>query len=278
VVVVKLHLLGVRGSTAAPGPSFVRYGGHTSCIAVTHEGADVPTLVLDAGTGLRTLTGHLDGRAYDGAVLLSHLHWDHVQGLPFFAAGDRDDARVDLYLPAQAGASGRDLLAQTLSPPAFPITPEGLRGTWGFHAWDGAICDIETFTVRAVDVAHKGGRTFAHRIERDGASLAYLPDHAPATGMSPALVDLLDRVDVLVHDAQFLDGERPVGMDYGHATVQEAVGLAVECGAGALVLFHHAPGRTDDALDEIAAWASAAAPELRILVAREGDVLDVSPT
>jgi ribonuclease BN (tRNA processing enzyme) len=278
VVVVKLHLLGVRGSTAAPGPSFVRYGGHTSCIAVTHEGADVPTLVLDAGTGLRTLTGYLDGRAYDGAVLLSHLHWDHVQGLPFFAAGDRDDARVDVYLPAQAGASARDLLAQTLSPPAFPITPEGLRGTWGFHAWDGGACDIETFDVRAVDVTHKGGRTFAHRIEQDGASLAYLPDHAPAAGVSPALMDLLTRVDVLVHDAQFLDGERPVGNDYGHATVQEAVGLAVECGAGALVLFHHAPSRTDDALDEIAAWASTAAPELRILLAREGDVLDVSPT
>ena len=233
--------------------------------------------MLDAGTGLRTLTGSLDGRPYDGAVLLSHLHWDHVQGLPFFAGGDRDDARVELYLPAQGGASGRDLLAQTLSPPAFPITPEGLRGAWGLHAWDGGARDIETFTVRAVDVAHKGGRTVAHRVERDEASVAHLPDHAPAAGVSPVLMDLLRGVDLLVHDAQFLDGERPVGVDDGHGTVQEAMALAVECGAGALLLFHHSPDRTDDALDEIGAWASDAVPGLRVLLAREGDVLDVAP-
>jgi ribonuclease BN (tRNA processing enzyme) len=200
-----------------------------------------------------------------------------VQGLPFFAAGDRDDARVDLYLPAQDGVSGRDLLAQTLSPPAFPITPEGLRGTWAIHAWDGATREVEGFTVRAVDVAHKGGRTFAHRVERDGASLAYLPDHAPAAGVSPDLVDLLSGVDVLVHDAQFLDGERPVAVDYGHATVEDAVALAVECRAGTLVLFHHSPSRTDDELDEIAAWAADLAPGLRVLTAREGDDLRVAP-
>jgi ribonuclease BN (tRNA processing enzyme) len=275
VVVVKLHLLGVRGSTAAPGAAFVRYGGHTSCIAVLHEDASVPTLVLDAGTGLRSLTEHLDGRAYEGAVLLSHLHWDHMQGLPFFTGGDRDDARVDLYLPAQGGASGRDLLAQAMSPPAFPLAPEGLRGAWRFHSWDGGARDIETFAVRAVDVAHKAGRTFAHRVERDGVSMAYLPDHAPAAGVSSALLELLSGVDLLVHDAQFLDGERPAALDYGHATVQEAVALAVECGAGALLLFHHSPNRTDDALDEIGTWAADLAPSLRVLLAREGDVLDV---
>ena len=277
MAVVKLHLLGVRGSTAAPGTPFVRYGGHTSCVAVSSDDATVPTLVLDAGTGLRSLTGLLDGRAYAGSIVLSHLHWDHVQGLPFFAAGDRDDARVELYLPGQDGLSGRDLLAQTLSPPAFPITPEGLRGTWGFHAWDGATRDVEGFTVRAVEVAHKGGRTFAHRVERDGASLAYLPDHAPAAGMSRDLSDLLSGVDVLIHDAQFLDGERPVAVDYGHATVEDAVALAVECRAGTLVLFHHSPSRTDDALDEIAAWAADLAPGLRVLTAREGDDLEVAP-
>ena len=273
---MRLELLGVRGSTAAPGPDFVRYGGHTSCVAVSHDGAATPSLVLDAGTGLRTLTGRLGGAAFDGAVLLSHLHWDHVQGLPFFAAGDRDDACVDLWLPAQDGASGRDLLAQTLSPPAFPITPEGLRGSWGFHAWDGGTREIRGFTVRAVDVAHKGGRTFAHRVECGGASVAYLPDHAPAAGTTPALMDLLHGVDLLVHDAQFLDGERPIAVDYGHATVQDAIALAVECEARALLLFHHSPSRTDDALDEIASWAVDLAPGLRVAVAREGDVLDVT--
>jgi ribonuclease BN (tRNA processing enzyme) len=166
---------------------------------------------------------------------------------------------------------------RTLSPPAFPITPEGLRGRWRFLAWDGDACVVEGFTVRAVDVAHKGGRTFAHRVERDGASLAYLPDHAPAAGTSPALMDLLSGVDLLIHDAQYLDGDRPGAIDFGHATVEDAVALAVRSGAGALLLFHHSPSRTDEALDEIAAWAAGLAPALPVSVAREGDVINVAP-
>ena len=275
-LLVRLDLLGVRGSTAAPGPDFVRYGGHTSCVAVTADDALVPSLVLDAGTGLRMLTERLCGRAFEGSVVLSHLHWDHVQGLPFFAAGDRDDARVDLYLPAQDGRSGRDLLAQTLSPPAFPIAPEELRGDWTFHALPDGVHEIEGFTVRAVDAMHKGGRTLAYRVERDGVSIAYLPDHAPAAGVSAELLDLLRGCDLLVHDAQFLEGERPVAVDYGHATVQDAIALAVGCEVSTLVLFHHSPARTDDALDDIARWAPDLAPGLRVVVAREGDRIDVA--
>jgi phosphoribosyl 1,2-cyclic phosphodiesterase len=272
---VRLELLGVRGSTPAPGADFVRYGGHTACVAVTADGATHPTLVLDAGTGLRTLTARLDGRAYDGAVLLSHLHWDHAQGLPFFAAGDRDDARVDLYLPAQGGASGRDLLARSFSPPSFPIEPEGLRGRWGFHALDAGRHRVEGFDVVAAEVEHKGGRTFGYRVQDASGSVAYLPDHAPAAGRSAELEQLIEGVDVLLHDAQFVEAERAVAVDYGHATVEDAVALARACGAGRLVLFHHSPARTDDALDEIAAWAPALAGELPVVVAREGMTLDV---
>ena len=118
-------LLGVRGSTPAPGEDFVRYGGHTSCVAVFHDGATVPSLVLDAGTGLRELTKVLAGSAYKGSILVSHLHWDHVQGLPFFAAGDRKDAKVDLYVPAQNARSGRDLLAAAAAGATAVIQPGG---------------------------------------------------------------------------------------------------------------------------------------------------------
>ena len=272
---MRVRFLGVRGSTPAPGADFVRYGGHTSCVALTPEGGDRPTLVLDAGTGLRMLTGLLDGAAYDGSIVVSHLHWDHVQGIPFFSAGDRDGARVDLHVPAQDGRSGRDLVAQFLSPPAFPIPPEGLRGTWGFHALDVGSHRIEGFTVAAEEIEHKGGRTFALRVGDEHGSIAYLPDHAPAAGMSDALGRLLDGVDVLIHDAQFLESERPVAVDYGHATVQDAVTLGVACGAATVVLFHHSPVRTDAALDEIAAWAPELAPDLDVLVAQEGTLLDV---
>ena len=275
---MKLQLLGVRGSTAAPGPDFVRYGGHTSSIAVTAEDSARPTLVLDAGTGLRTLTSMLDGRAFDGSIVLSHLHWDHMQGLPFFSAGDRDGARVDLYVPAQDGLSGRDLLAQSFAPPAFPITPEGMQGSWTFHALDDGPHQIESFAVTTVEIAHKGGRTFGIRVEDDRGSLAYLPDHAPAMGISDALRTMLEGVDVLFHDAQFLEGERPLAKDYGHATVEDAIKLAKDCAAGTVVLFHHSPVRTDAALDEIAGWAPDLAGDLPVVVAREGMTLDVRRT
>ena len=268
-------MLGVRGSTPAPGADFVRYGGHTSCLAITAEGSDRPTLVLDAGTGLRSLTALLAGAAFDGSIVLSHLHWDHMQGLPFFAAGDRDDARVDLYVPAQDDRSGRDLLAHSFSPPSFPITPEGLHGTWKFHALEQGAHTIEGLAVAAVEIEHKGGTTFGLRVDDERGSLAYLPDHAPAAGVSDALLAMLDGVDVLIHDAQFLEGERPVAVDYGHATVQDSIKLAESCNVRCVVLFHHSPARTDAALDEIASWASDLAPDLAVVVAREGMTLDV---
>jgi phosphoribosyl 1,2-cyclic phosphodiesterase len=274
---VRIQLLGVRGSTPAPGPDFVRYGGHTSCVAVTPEKGDRPTLVLDAGTGLRTLTALLHGAPFDGSILLSHLHWDHMQGLPFFTAGDREGARVDLHVPAQDGRSGRDLLAQSFSPPSFPITPEGLRGAWAFHALTEGHHQLEGFEVTAVDIEHKGGRTFGLRLKDERGSLAYLPDHAPEAGVSDDLRAVLDGVDVLVHDAQFLEGERPLAVDYGHATVKDSIELAQACRVGTLVLFHHSPARSDDALDDIAAWAQALATDVHVVVAQEGMTLDVLP-
>jgi ribonuclease BN (tRNA processing enzyme) len=128
-----------------------------------------------------------------------------------------------------------------------------------------------------VDIEHKGGRTFGIRVADDLGSVAYLPDHAPASGTSPGLLRMLEGVDVLLHDAQFLEGERPMAVDYGHATVQDAVALGANCGVGTVVLFHHSPVRSDAALDDIASWAPSLAEGVRVLVAREGDSLEVRP-
>jgi len=264
---VKLCLLGVRGSTPAPGPDFVRYGGHTACVAVVPTGAREPTLLLDAGTGIRTLAEKLSSDAFQGSILLSHLHWDHMMGIPFSRALDRDASRVDLYLPTQDGMSPRDLLAKTMSPPAFPIEPEGLHGEWTIREAPAGPTEIEGFTVTSADIAHKGGRTLGYRVADETGSVAYLPDHAPVQGISDEAWAMIEGVDVLLHDAQFLESERAIADDYGHATIEETIRIAVEARVGTLVLFHHSPVRTDAELDAIAQSTDAPLP---VIVAQEG--------
>lgn len=227
-------------------------GGHTSSLAVTPTGSDRPRLLLDAGTGIRTVTSLLGGDGFVGTILLTHLHWDHTQGLPFFVAADRDDAEVRVLIPAADG-DATESFARAMSPPHFPIGPDGLRGQWSFENVDEGEHELETISVRAAEITHKGGRTFGYRLSDTTGSLAYLPDHvASAKGSSrSAAMELVAGVDVLVHDAQFVDSEAQLAHAFGHSTIDEAVSFALEAGVGELVLFHHAPGRTDDAIDEI---------------------------
>jgi hypothetical protein len=280
---VELLFCGVRGSTPAPGADFVRVGGHTSCLARTRSGATAPSLVLDAGTGLANLTAHLDGTPFVGTLLLTHLHWDHTQGLPFFRSGDQPAAAVRLLIPDQQdGRPAVDVLAGAMGPPHFPIRPEGLEGTWAFATLDEGEHVVEGFEVAAVELPHKGGRTFGYRIvDPGGASLAYAPDHGPLAlgpgddGHGPvhdAVLDLVRGVDVLVHDAQFLAGELAVAEAYGHATVDYCFRLAEQAGVGHLVLFHHSPVRADDDVERL---VDLAPPGLPVTLATEGLTLEL---
>lgn len=269
---MRLWLLGVRGSTPSPGPNFVRYGGHTSCVGVVPVGGREPTLLLDAGTGLRSLTGQLQSDAFRGSILVSHLHWDHIEGLPFCRALDSATARVDMYLPEQDGKSARDLLARTMSPPSFPIEPEGLGGSWKFLGTPDGAAEIEGFRVTSSEIQHKGGRTLGYRVEDELGSVAYLPDHAPTYGVSDETRELIRGVDVLLHDAQFVETERPIAEAYGHATIEETIALATDLNVGTLVLFHHSPVRTDAELDLIGQNLES---EIPVIIAREGMTIAV---
>jgi ribonuclease BN (tRNA processing enzyme) len=238
--------------------------------------------LLDAGTGIRRVTGELDG-AFRGTVLLTHLHWDHVQGLPFFAAGDRDDAHVHVLLPDQLGADGRvseaaDVLALAMSPPHFPIRPDGLRGDWSFAGLAPGRHTIEGFDVVAFEVPHKGGRTFGYRVGDGTTSVAYIPDHLPNSATNVAIAQACAGVDVFVHDAQFLEPERAVAELYGHATVDDALELAASARARRLALFHHSPVRADDDVEAIGRDLSSAAADrgVEVFVAREEDVIDLA--
>ena len=277
---MRIHLCGVRGSTPAPGPDFVRYGGHTSCLAVACDGGP-PRLMLDAGTGLRRAAALLDG-PFDGTILLTHLHWDHVHGLPFFTAGDRPDARVTLLLPEQDGAgSAEEVLARGMSPPHFPIGPGGLRGHWSFGLLSAGELKAEGFAVEAAEIPHKGGRTFGYRVSDGHSVLAYLPDHGP-TGLGPgpegwgeyhpAALTLAAGADALVHDAFWFDAEATGEAMFGHTTAEYAVELGRRAGVRRVVLAHHRPNRTDHELDELADRFRA---DPGVIVAAEGTVIDL---
>ena len=275
---MNVHLLGVRGSTPAPGAPFVRYGGHTSCVAVTAAGEPAPTLVLDAGTGLRNLDALLGPAPFRGTVLLTHLHWDHTQGLPFTRCLDRPDARVDLRVPAQRGRGAASLLSRSMSPPSFPIEISGLRGRWRTRlVRPGRLTAAPRFTVTAAEVPHKGGRTFGYRVSADGTSLAYLPDHALAGRPTAAALALAANVDLLLHDASNGFGDRASADAYGHSTIDDAIRFARACRVRQLVLIHHSPSRTDAELDALGVEAAVAAGvdtgDLVISLGREGDVI-----
>jgi phosphoribosyl 1,2-cyclic phosphodiesterase len=282
---MRILFCGVRGSTPAPGPEYVRYGGNTSCVALSHGDED-PTLVLDAGTGLQRLAKHLDGRPFRGTILLGHLHWDHTHGIPFFPAGDDPDSSVTVLLPAQGDAGAEAVLARAISPPHFPITPSELRGQWRFGELDEGEHTLEGFTVLAREIPHKGGRTFGYRVAEGGGtgpSLAYLSDHAPALvsdgpegfgDYHDAAVTLARGVDVLIHDAQYTAEEFRARRSFGHSAVDYAVGLAEKAGARSVVLFHHNPSRTDDELDEVVASLAETAP-LPVSAAAEGTAIEL---
>jgi ribonuclease BN (tRNA processing enzyme) len=230
-------------------------------VAVEVGDGRVP-LVLDAGTGLRSLGCLLGGRAFRGTILLGHLHWDHTHGLPFSAAVDHDEAEVRVLAPTEPGTTVDGLLAQAMSPPNFPIGPDQLRGRWSWDALVEGRCTVEGLDVLAREIPHKGGRTFGFRVGDGERSFAYLSDHMPqALGTGPdgwgalhdAALALADGVDLLIHDAQYTAEELPERGAFGHSAAEYAVALGEAAGAGRVVLFHHDPARTDDEVDAIEA-------------------------
>jgi phosphoribosyl 1,2-cyclic phosphodiesterase len=273
---------GTRGSTPAPGLDFVRYGGNTSCIAIAHADDPGPSLLLDAGTGLRRVQELLGDRPFVGSLLLTHLHWDHVQGLPFFPSGDRCGSRVSLLMPSNDEVGAAELLSRMMSPPFFPIGPTELRGNWDFDFVPDGPFEAEGFSVLAREVPHKGGRTVGFRVSDGGASVAYLPDHCPtALGRGPdevgeyheAALELACGVDLLIHDSHLRAEEVEAEGSFGHAAAEYAVRLGELAGARRVALFHHRPERTDAEVEQTV--ARFAARGVCVVAAEEGATVDL---
>lgn len=237
-------------------------------------------IVVDLGTGLRFfgLTWP-ESVPFRASALLSHLHWDHVQGIPFFTPLLRPGSRLDLYGPAQDGHSLEDAVRKFISPPYFPVGIDELPGEIHFHELlDGEVV-IEGTTVTSAQVPHCG-RTLGFRLERDGTTMAYVSDHQQplhdSTFVDPAVLELCRGVDVLVHDAQFARDDFELKSTWGHCTYEYAVEVAAQSGASTLVLFHHDPSHSDSQIDSIAAHARELGIErgVRVVAAREGLRMD----
>lgn len=275
-MLLNVTFYGVRGSTPCACPANRRYGGNTSCVALETPGA-LP-LVLDLGTGLRFWGERLplDG-TFRGAALVTHVHWDHVQGLPFFAPADRAGARFDIYGPVTDGLTLGAAFDDFMRPPFFPVSTRDLRGDVVFHDLGDTDLAIGEAKVRARPVPHVGA-TNGYRVELGSASVAYVSDHQqPFDGsdrISDEVLELCEGVDLLIHDAQYTPAEFALKTHWGHCTFEFAVAVARESGARALAFFHHDPDRGDDELDELVARARVDAP-CEVMAAYEGLTLSL---
>jgi len=265
----------VRGSTPCSCDANRRYGGNTACVALEVPGEE--PIVLDLGTGLR-FWGETqpDDGTFRATALVTHIHWDHVQGLPFFVPALKPGARLDIYGPPDEGLSLEAAFDEFMRPPFFPVRVRDLLGEIVFHDLVDADIPIGNAKVRARSVPHTGS-TNGYRVEWGGASVAYISDHqSPAVDghegdtIAESVLELCDGVDVLIHDAQYWASEWTAKRDWGHCTADYAARVARESGARRLVLFHHDPGHDDAEVDRMLQHVQADAGVDEVIAAAEG--------
>ncbi len=276
---MRIRFWGTRGSIPTPGPTTVRYGGNTACVEV--RDATGALLVLDAGTGLRELGINLmntnGARPFDVTLLISHLHWDHIQGIPFFRPAYDRSSTLRILGPKQSRPL-KDLLGLGMDDPFFPVDLDDLPARLEIRELhDGSDEQLGVFRVRAAHIIHPAP-ALAYRLEADGRALVYATDtEDPFSGQPNPVIPLARGADTLIHDAQYTPSDYKA--TWGHATVDTAIDVAAKAGVKRLVLYHHDPDRSDDALDQIGTDAQRAARErstsLEVVVAREGLELDV---
>ena len=276
---IDITFYGVRGSTPCCCPSTMGIGGNTSCVALQID--DHEPVLLDLGTGLRyfgeQLRAQETGAAspFRGTALVTHLHWDHVQGLPFFVPLLRDGAHLTVVGPGQVGSSLGEEFCSFVKPPLFPVGLEVLPGTVDFVEVDNGQLAIDGAQIMVRPIEHVG-ETNGYRITANSAgSVAYIPDHQQPidnpTLVRPGALELAQGVDYLIHDAQYDNDEFAQKGEWGHSTIDYAVEVAAQAEVGTLLLFHHDPAHDDDWVSQAGNRAvDLAAGRFDVVVASEG--------
>jgi CheY-like chemotaxis protein/phosphoribosyl 1,2-cyclic phosphodiesterase len=291
---VRVKFWGTRGSLARPGRDTVRYGGNTSCVEV--RGGDGTVIMLDCGTGAhdlgRALLEEIRGPLH-GHVLISHTHWDHIQGLPFFAPLFVPGHEWDVYAPQGVGQRLEATLAGQMEFEYFPVALKQLGAKVRYHDL------VEgTFVAGGVHVTARymnhPGLAMGYRLESAGVVVVYATDHEPHSPHQPPTpggapvhpedgrhVEFLAGADLLIHDAQYTLAEYPAKLTWGHSPAELAVDFAIAAGVKRLALFHHDPMRDDAAVDALVAVCRTRARDrggaLEVFAAAEGQALDLEP-
>jgi len=302
---MQITFWGVRGSYPVPGSSTVRYGGQTSCVEARASTGE--TLIVDAGTGMRALGNKLSvesgGAPGQYHVLLSHVHWDHIQGLPFFSPAYVNGTRISVYALLTAANELDQVIGGITRHEFFPMPLEAVPANFQFQKVEpGVDFVIGKFHITPIALNHPFG-SVGYRIDADGSSWAYVSDTAPFTevlhkqhflkgpeplsdddklalgAMRSALVDKLRGVDTVVYDTHFLPEEYKRFPHYGHSTPDQALEICAEAQCRRLVLYHHAPAHTDEQMDQIAAsyLAKGAGVGIEVLTSFEGMTLPIGP-
>jgi CheY-like chemotaxis protein len=296
---MKVTFWGTRGSIATPGPDTVRFGGNTSCVEVaTDSGA---RFMIDCGTGARPLGQHWLANApkpLRASILISHTHWDHIQGFPFFAPLFIPGNEFSVYAPVGGGRSLHAILAGQMEFTYFPVDLDQLPAKIEYCDLGEGTHEIGGMRVSAQYLNHPAS-TLGYRIEADGVSVAYLADHEPYAGqlwiqdLPPGKMESIlhdnDRrharfmagADLVIHDAQYTPAEYPSKKNWGHSTYEYATGVAAAAGVRKLALTHHDPTHNDAFLEDVEKAAGKLAREwgspIEVICAREGVTLDVIP-
>jgi ribonuclease BN (tRNA processing enzyme)/DNA-binding response OmpR family regulator len=285
---MRVTFYGTRGSLATPGPTTLRYGGNTSCVAV--RSASGTLVMLDIGTGAANLGRELMelGGRISGHIMISHTHWDHIQGLPFFAPLFTAGNEWDIYAPRGLRESLQGTLAGQMEYTYFPIDLDQMGASIRYHDLIEGSLTVGDIAVTARYLNHPA-LTLGYRLHADGATMVYSCDHEPhsrALAVGPGLIEghdaehaaFLADADLVIHDAQYVASEYASKVGWGHSTVEYAVTVARHAGVKRLALTHHDPTRNDAAIDTILKGlkASGQAGDMEIFAAAEGMQIELT--
>jgi phosphoribosyl 1,2-cyclic phosphodiesterase len=286
---VKVTFYGVRGAVPSPGPETVRYGGNTSCVAITTAEDDL--MVLDSGTGiiglgkvlLKTPFGRGQGKA---AMLLTHAHWDHIQGFPFFPPIFIPGNRFTVFGPGRSSNMLESILEGQVNPHFSPLyTMKNLGANFELVAMNGepggATHSYQQVQVSAVRNPHGHATCLAYRLEQHGRAVVYAPDAGyPAGGASDAAIALYRGADLLIHDATYTPEDRALRINRGYSSFEDAANAALRAQVRRLALFHYDQDYTDEQIDDCwrrcrAMLDAGGGGQIELIAAREGLTVDI---